>query len=99
MIQLAGDHIDLTDYLLNLLVQGAEDIQRGTQLLVLLMDLAYHTVHDLYTLIGVADQVLYDATDLVCGFPGLVCQTTDFFGYDCKTSAHLAGSRCLNTGI
>ena len=42
MIQLAGDHIDLTDYLLNLLVQGAEDIQRGTQLLVLLMDLTHH---------------------------------------------------------
>ena len=99
MIQLFGDHVNLTDDILNLLVQGAEDIQRGTQLLVLLMDLTYHNVHDLNALVGIADQVLHDAADLVCGFPGLVCQTTDLFRYDCKASAHLTGSRCLNAGI
>ena len=99
MIQLFGDHVNLTDDILNLLVQGAEDIQRGTQLLVLLMDLTYHTVHDLNALVGIADQVLHDAADLVCGFLGLVCQTTDLFRYDCEASAHLTGSRCLNAGI
>ena len=99
MIQLFGDHVNLTDDILNLLVQGAEDIQRGTQLLVLLMDLTYHSVHDLNALVGIADQVLHDAADLVCGFLGLVCQTTDLFRYDCEASAHLTGSRCLNAGI
>ena len=99
MIQLFGDHVNLTDDILNLLIQGVEYLQCIAQLLILLVDLADYAIHNLYALVGIADQVLHDAADLVCGFLGLVCQTTNLFRYDCEASAHLTGSRCLNAGI
>ena len=36
----------------------------GDQLLILLVDLADYAIHNLYALVGIADQVLHDAADL-----------------------------------